>query len=242
MATDPKRPLPAYQQIADQLREQIVSGAIGPGERLPAEQDLAEQFGVSRSTVREALRALATWNLVDTLRGVRGGSFVVNPRTRDISDYLSISLGLLSLNETLVVDDLVEVREQLEVPAAGHAAERRDAAMLEALHGSLPCSDHEVDLGPKFAGNIRFHETVIEAAGNPLLEAITRPVFAVLRERFLRDAAPEPVWSRVRDDHFVIYEAIQRQDREAAEAAMRSHLAHLRDVYRDIARQRSRSR
>lgn len=78
------RVLPAYQQVANQLRELIMKGTLVVGERLPAEGEMALKFGVSRSTVREALRGLSSQSLVQTKRGVNGGTFVAEPSAEHV--------------------------------------------------------------------------------------------------------------------------------------------------------------
>ena len=84
--------LSAYRQVADQLRALIVTGQIRPGERLPSEASLANLFGVSRGTVREALRELSAQALVETSRGAAGGSFVTQPDPESVSEFLESPL------------------------------------------------------------------------------------------------------------------------------------------------------
>lgn len=86
----------AYEQVADQLLGLIISGELTPGTRLPSEVDLASQFGVSRTTVREALRILATRNLIESRRGVSGGHFVLQPDVGSMTEYLVTNVGLLA--------------------------------------------------------------------------------------------------------------------------------------------------
>ena len=87
---------PAYQQVADQLLDLILSGSLSSGDRLPSEAELSGVFGVSRSTVREALRVLASRDLIHTLRGTTGGTFVSRVKFEQVSEYLEASLGLLT--------------------------------------------------------------------------------------------------------------------------------------------------
>ncbi|HEY3480196.1 MAG TPA: GntR family transcriptional regulator, partial [Streptomyces sp.] len=77
--------MPAYQLLSDALRARIITGELKPGEKLPVEPDLSTQYGVSRSTVREALRLLASQNLIITTRGVAGGSFVAYPKPQQVA-------------------------------------------------------------------------------------------------------------------------------------------------------------
>jgi GntR family transcriptional regulator, transcriptional repressor for pyruvate dehydrogenase complex len=128
----------AYEQVADQLRELIARGVLAPGERLPNETQLANQFGVSRATIREALRLLAAESLLRTSRGKGGGSFVNLPSIENISDFVGASISLLTDAETVSLEELLETRELLEVPAARLAAVRRTDHDLERLHALAP--------------------------------------------------------------------------------------------------------
>src|SRR5215212_11970491 len=123
--------------LADALRARILTRELRPGQRLPIEPDLADEYDVSRSTVREALRVLASQGLVSTTRGMQGGSFISCPEPGQISEYLHASLGLLAESRNVGVEAMLEAREFLEVPAAGVAAVRRTEVQLEALRATL---------------------------------------------------------------------------------------------------------
>src|SRR4051794_28944019 len=86
----------AYEQAADQLRQLIVTGELAPGSRLPKENDLARRFGISRSTMREALRLLAAQSLIRTEKGPSGGNFVTVPSVEHISEFMQATIGLLT--------------------------------------------------------------------------------------------------------------------------------------------------
>jgi GntR family transcriptional repressor for pyruvate dehydrogenase complex len=230
---------PAYEGLADVLREQILSGALQPGDQLPVEPQLSEIHSVSRSTVREALRLLSSQNLVTTTRGVKGGSFVVQPDPSHISTFLKASLGLLT-SASGSVNDLLEVRALLEVPAAGLAARRRTAEQLEELGRSL-FDPREIDVQRMFAANHNFHVALLRAAGNPPLEAVTRPVFGILQDRFHREEAPARFWTQVDRDHREIYGYVQGRDAAGASQAQAEHLKRLRSTYGRIDRERRKA-
>lgn len=231
------RVAPAYQELADRLKEQILSGTFAPGDRLPIEPELSAQYGVSRSTVREALRVLSSQHLVTTVRGVAGGTFVVRPEPHQISSYLQASFSLLATSRGGSVRDLLEVRDMLEVPAAGLAAHRRTAEDLTVLRESL-FDPRTVDAEHVFEANRNFHVGLLRAAGNPMLEAVTRPMFGVLNERFLRVKASRRFWFRVDRDHREILEAVAAGDADRAREAQHQHLEHLRSTYTRIDRER----
>lgn len=223
---------PAYQQVADQLRELILDGSLAPGDRLPPESEIGGNFGVSRSTVREALRVLASQGLVRTSRGTTGGTFVAHVEPGQISDYLEVGIGLMSGSAALPLSAILEARELLEVPAAELAARRREQHHLDALHEAMAREKRTRGRGMRFREHQNFHDVVMRATGNGLLTMMTEPVFHVLRTRFLRPARPE-FWAMVDAEHERITELIAAGDPEAAGSAMREHLRNIRDAYRE---------
>ena len=222
--------VPAYSTVAARIRSRILSGELLPGARLPSEPELSAEFGVGRSTVREALKVLASQNLIATTRGVTGGSFVAVPTVSDISTHLETGVGLMAAEETVTVDQLMEVRQILEVPAAGVAAHRRSETHLDELREAI--FDPSEAVGPEtYARNQEFHLVLLRAADNPLLEVITAPVFRVLSSRFGRERAPAGFWQCVDADHRTVLRVVEDGDSMAAMAAMRRHLDHLGDAY-----------
>lgn len=230
-----KRVRPAYEQVSEQLQELIIKGTLVAGERLPAEGKMAVQFGVSRSTVREALRGLSSQKLVHTRRGANGGTFVAEPSASQVESYLETTIGLLSGTKALSVGEILEARELFEVPAARLAAVRRTEEHLYHLKSTL-ASGTEVDMAHHFEGHRQFHVAVMKASGNRLLEVIARPVFRVLRTRFLRDYATRDFWVNVSCEHESIYDAIVEGDAEASARRMSTHLEGLRAMYERIDR------
>ena len=221
---------PAYAQVAGQLRDLIVTGQIRAGDHLPNEAELATIFGVSRSTVREALRSLAAQSLVYTSRGVSGGTFVAELDAGTVSEYLRTSLGLMSGSAGVTVAELLETRAALEVPAARFAAIRRTNQILDELAKNLGTSSVD-DETVRFTRNSRFHELLLEASGNRLLGLVASPVFDVLKSRFRRDEVEKSYWSQVDKDHTEILEHIKANDPDGAESAMRAHLRRLESTY-----------
>jgi DNA-binding FadR family transcriptional regulator len=239
MVTRRETTRPAYEELAGALRAQILSGELKPGDRLPIEPDLSAQHGVSRSTVREALRVLSSQHLITTTRGVVGGSFVVHPQPDQISGYLEQGLALMTLFEGVTVDHLLEVRDMLEVPAAGLAARRHKRGQLDELRATL-FDAGAVSTGELFPRNRSFHDVLLRMADNPLLAVVTQPVFRVLDGRFAREAAPKRTWSQVDSDHRAILDAVAARDHEAARTAMHDNLMRLRTIYTRIDRRSAR--
>ena len=214
---------PAYREVAANLRELVVGGEYSPGDRLPGEAELCERFAVSRSTVREAIRTLEAQHLVITTRGTTGGTFVAAPDPERLEGDLQVGLGLLTAADRVSVAQIVEIRELLEAPTAALAAARRSEEQLAELRELVHHDDHEL-----------FHLALIEAAGNELIGAMTRPLLAVLNERLAREHAPDEFWRQVDDEHRRILAAVEAGDAAEAECQMRLHLATLKAEYPNL--------
>lgn len=202
-----------------------------PGDRLPTEPEIGSLFGVSRSTVREALRMLSSQDLVRTTRGVNGGTFVVDADPRKLSAYVTAGLGLLSGAEAISVDELLQVRELIEVPGVRLAALNRSEEDIDEL---TKCVEREVGLADRAAEyepRRAFHSLLLASAKNRLLPIIADPVFEVLRTRFLRPAAPARFWAKTTREHAEILERVEAKDENGAAELMRLHLKRLRSTY-----------
>jgi DNA-binding FadR family transcriptional regulator len=229
----------AYEQVADQLRELIVNGELSPGHRLPNEAALSVQFGVSRATVREALRVLATQNLIRTTKGATGGSFVILPTADHISEFLSSNIALLSQTETVSLDEFLELREFLEVPAARLAARRHTDDEVERLREAIPSDFSDLGTQEQFIYNKDFHSQIVLASGNTLLSIAAQPIFSVLQTNLSRSTLGQRFHRQVNADHQAIAAAVAAGDEEAAAAEMHRHLEFLRPAYEKAWRTRN---
>jgi GntR family transcriptional repressor for pyruvate dehydrogenase complex len=232
----------AYEQVADQVRELIATGQLKPGERLPDETTLAKEFGVARGTVREALRVLSTEALLRTSKGPSGGSFVEVPTTDHISAFLQSNISMLTRLNQVSIEEFLEAREQLEIPAARLAAERRDDQRLAELGATIPADLGERAVDEQFVCNREFHSHIVRAADNVLLLIATQPVFAVLQANLIREDLPDSVLETIGDDHRAIYAAIEAGDADRAGEHMRAHLANLVPIYQRFWRYSIRGR
>jgi DNA-binding FadR family transcriptional regulator len=217
---------PAYQLLADELRADITSGRLQPGERLPPEPELCVRSGVSRSTVREALRLLASQHLIVTTRGVTGGSFVAHPDAEQLSEALSTGLTLLSNSASIGFTDLLELRRALEIPAAALAADRRTEEHLAELRGALFDPDHD-DLVTMLTLHADFHSAVAKATGNPLYELVTRPLYHVTYGEEVMESLPEGYWHRIDADHRELIACVAGMNPDAAATVGRRHLDYI---------------
>jgi GntR family transcriptional repressor for pyruvate dehydrogenase complex len=221
----------AYEQVYDQLRELIMRGELQRGQRLPGEAALAREFGVSRGTVREALRLLAAQNLIRTAKGAGGGSFVTLPTADHVSEVLQANIRLLSESREVSAQDMLEARELLEAFAARMAAKRRGEADLERLRACIIDDPREFGTERQHAQNTAFHTALLEASGNTLLAIAAQPVFGILQTNMRRREIERATLAKVNEDHRMILAAVEKGDAKVAEEHMREHLAMLRETY-----------
>lgn len=224
---------PAYQQVADQLRELIVGGSLAPGDRLPVEADLSSGFGVSRSTVREALRLLGSQGLIQTVRGVNGGTFVSENDLSAVSDFLETSIGLLSGGRGISTAELLDALEVLEISSARRAAQHHTAAHLADLDASVAV--RAPGRGTRPEHDDQFHLLLLATGDNRLLEIVTAPLVRVVRSRYQRHLETAG-GADVNDDHAALLACVGTGDAEGAASAMRAHLHRLRAVYEEVER------
>lgn len=219
------RVVPSYVQVATQLRRQILGHQLRPGERLPAEGDLAAVFGVSRSTAREALRLLAAENLIETRRGVTGGTFIVHPDPRELETTIGTAVDLLLGADELTMAEVIEVWNSLEIPAAGHAAKRRTTTQAqELLDLSAPIAAR-TPVGEIMVQTTAFHHALLSAAGNRYLQILVQPLSHLAREEFMPTNDLRAFLLSANADHRRIAEAVVEKDAAAAVALMGKHMS-----------------
>jgi GntR family transcriptional regulator, transcriptional repressor for pyruvate dehydrogenase complex len=215
-AAIPPEPLPA--QVARLLLEYLLAGNIAPGSRLPSERQLAEDIGVGRSVVREALKPLGLLGLLEVRQG--DGTYLKTVESELLPRVIEWSLLLVGRRTA----DLAEARLYLEVVTAALAAERRDASDLRALSGAL--DDMRTAAGNEefVAADVAFHLAVAQAGKNSVMSGILRNIEALLRAWIGKviGAAPDRTPSYL--EHLPVYEAIASADPAGAGAAMRVHL------------------
>lgn len=215
------------QAVADHLRKLIHRGEVGPGERLPAERELAEQLGVARISLREAIKQLREDGYVEVRRGASGGTYVteLNRPAEAWRARMRAQVG--------EIDDILDFRVALETETAVLAARRRSNADLAALHASIVALS-SVDGRTSFRqADSQFHIGLARAARSErLAEAIQTSRGELFSPHDLLPFA-EPVAETLRD-HQAIYNAVQDRAADRAAAAMREHLDHTRDQLRVI--------
>lgn len=227
-------PASAYEQIAETLRTLVLSGALAHGARLPTEATLAAEFGVSRATAREAIRMLGAQGLIVAVKGAHGGTYVTRPSLDFASQLLQANVSLLADLDDITLDELLEARRLIEVPAARLAARRRTEHDLVRLGGAISDDVHEGGENERFLVNAGFHTNVMAASGNALLEVAALPVYTVLQKSLARSGLDAGFSRRIDTDHRGITDAIARGDEDGAGQAMDEHLTYLTPHYRRV--------
>src|SRR3954454_305915 len=172
----------ASEQIAWQIRQYLEERHLQPGDRIGTEQELADEFGVSRPTLREALRLLAASQLIRVGRGRAGGIFVARTPNEGMAYNLSETIALMLAAESVSMEELLDARLSLEVPLAGRAAVNADDTVIARLEEALAAAEgHEPGTPPFNEADTRFHQILAEAAGNDLLRALTGWILEVLQ-------------------------------------------------------------
>ncbi len=215
------------EEVADQLREAIFSGKLKPGDRLPPERDLAEQFGVSRLVLREALRSLEQMGLLVVKRGYGGGTFVSQVDKAAVSQSLS---AMIRLGETSV-DDLTEARLIYEPEIARLAAERATEIDLAKIKTLL--DEQRTTLSRQSFGqptNLSFHRAIAEATRNPVLIILVDAVMDPVREAVQHLKFPRGANKKILAAHERIHRAIKQHKPELAYKVMLQHVLEVREM------------
>jgi len=215
-----------FERVAEQIEQRILSGELHSGDRLPTERELGEQFQVSRTAVREAMKTLAQKGLVDMRPG--RGTIVIN----GTSEAMQHSLGLMMrVGQEHSLEQLNEVRLILELEIAALAAERATDNERAAMADAIAIMDVNLKNADAFiSADNDFHRALAKATQNVLILALVDSIVILLSEQrkliFSVDGGPE----RGQQHHKLILDAVLQRDPKAARNAM---LAHLRQVRKD---------
>jgi GntR family transcriptional regulator, transcriptional repressor for pyruvate dehydrogenase complex len=211
----------AFDDIIDQIREQLRAGALKPGDKLPSERDFAVQLGVSRNTVREAVRMLEIAGLVTLKKGATGGAFITSDNTDALTQSLIDGLALSNFS----IADLVNARIALETTIARQAATEvssDDIAELRDLVGEAQSYDGEREWALRLKAHVTFEERLAEMAGNPLLKLLDAPLLDLTSAISLRigPSVDREIW----DERADFLDALARRDGDRAARIVRDYL------------------
>ncbi len=212
-----------YEQIVEQIEQLILSDELKVDDKLPPERVLAEQFGVSRTAVREAVKTLREKGLVEVYPG--RGTFVTN----STSETMRNSLGLM-MRMGQTEEDLIEVREILEPEIAALAAQRIDDILLDELKQIATALRAVKDDADAFVeADLRFHQILAQATGNKILFNLVYSLVDLEREQFKRRFLVIDNALQTQSEHEDIVSALSERDSEGARTSMGLHLHRIRE-------------
>ncbi len=213
-----------YERIVSQIEQRIEAGDLNVGDQLPAERELAEQFTVSRTAVREAVKALRQKGLVEIRPG--RGTFITDGTTDTLRNSFGLLMKFGGKNGSM---NLVEVREILEPEIAALAANRITDEYIAAMREAVKIMDTALDNVDMFVeADLDFHLALAEGTQNPLIPILIDPIIDLLREQRKGIGLTKGGLQRGQVHHKKILDAISRHDAKAARQAMQDHLKQVR--------------
>jgi GntR family transcriptional repressor for pyruvate dehydrogenase complex len=222
-------------EAIERIKSMIVSGELRPGDRLPKEADLAERLGLSRSSLREAVKALSLIRVLDVRQG--DGTYVTSLRLETLLDTVGFVLDFHGDDSVL---HLLAVRRVLEPAATAMAAqvmsdsEIAELGTLMAVTGDLPGTDGDVDaLNQLIEADLEFHRRIALGSGNPVLASLIDSLSApTLRTRVWRGLTQENAVARTIEQHQAIHQALTAREPELAKSWATVHIAGVEDWLR----------
>jgi GntR family transcriptional repressor for pyruvate dehydrogenase complex len=219
-----------YEQVVQQIEARILNHELEPGDKLPSELELADQFGVSRTVIREATKVLRAKELVEVQLG--RGTFITGSASQIL--HSSFDQVMRTSNEDCV-SDLNELREILEPQITALAVERAGDVDIEVMQSAIQTMEISIDDAASFiAADLSFHHALANATKNPLTSQLISPILNLLREQLIRSFIDqgERKYAHQREmritQHKRILDAIIRRDPQAAIDAMHDHLEAVR--------------
>ena len=235
------KPTKLSDMIAQQLEGMILEGTFNPGQKLPPERELAEQFNVSRPSLREAVQKLVAKGLLTSRQG--GGNYVNAKLGHGLEDPL---LDLLRTHAEAQYD-LLEFRHALEGLSAYYAALRsteKDRELIKARFKDLQRYHDEKAFDKEVAADVEFHLAIAAATHNVVLLHMMRALFSLLSqhigENLTRIYPKKEIRERIHQQHQILFDAICDQDPEKARQAVQNHLAYVEEALLEQGREKTR--
>jgi len=213
---EPVQTATTLEETVERLGTAIRLGLLAPGDQLPPERDLADQLGIARSTLRQALTSLTESGHLIAQRGRGGGTFVSEAPPLAESSRVDLSDGHWR--------ELLDYRIAVEVGAAVLAAERTKPEDLAPLHAHVETMRGEADFSVYRRADVFFHLGIAEASGSARLVAAMTEVQGNMSELIAHIAHPVPVLARSNEQHAEIVAALERRDSWTAAHVVREHL------------------
>ena len=215
------------RKIVDQVKQNIASGNLKKGDKLPSERQMSEMFGLSRATIREAIKALNTLGIIECSHG--SGNYI----SSNLSNSLTEPLSIMFMLEGGHPGHTLELRRAIEFAAAGSAARNIEETKLARLRALCDCIEASTDENEKARYDFQFHREIARASGNPLLIVLLNAVETLISEHvhdarasILKDSSKEDIINR---QHRDIVDALSRSSPEEAEKAVLAHIELIRE-------------
>ncbi|MGE0388085.1 MAG: FadR/GntR family transcriptional regulator [Gammaproteobacteria bacterium] len=239
-AAAPRAPVRrAFEDVTARIRDLVHEGSLKPGDRLPAERELARRLGIGRPALREALRALESAGLLELRKGKTGGAFISAGRPSVMADNMSDLLRVGSVS----IPELFEARIWIQTALVRAASERATEQDLQALEENVAGARRLHDAGDvqrRIQANIEFHNLLAQAAHNPVMVVIVRALTDALH-RLVAQVGSEPP-----PDTFAVrrrlVRALRAHDTDTAAEAMAHIIRVSEQMYLRLAQSRERSR
>jgi GntR family transcriptional regulator, transcriptional repressor for pyruvate dehydrogenase complex len=213
-----------YEQIVQQIEDSVLNGSLKPGDQLPAERELAQRLGVSRTAVREAVKTLREKGLVEAYSG--RGTFITDGTSQAARQSFDL---MVKIGQQEGSPHLAELRLILEPGIAALAAERVKEEDLAAMREAVAVMDRsQKDPEAYIEADLDFHLALAETAANPLILSLIDSIVGLLREQRIKIFNVEGGPQRGQVHHKRILEAMERRDPDLARSAMRAHLEQVR--------------
>jgi len=243
MKIDPDSPSDLSAQIAKAIRDAIMSGKLLVDERLPSEAELAEQFEVSRPTVREALKRLGAQSLIRTQRGATGGAFVNRLKFEDAyGQQITTSTLLLSMNDVSFAV-ACEARYALERACAPLAAQRRTADHLATMRAEAHRQSQPGLTDEAFcASDVAFHRALVDAAGNPVISYQLAGAVEAMQPLMNMITFSARSREKIVALHGQIADALEKHDGQACDATLAELAAYTNELAQNVINARAQAR
>ena len=211
------------------IKEMIISGELGPGDRLPPEKELSERLGLSRSSMREAVKALEVIRVLDVRRG--DGTYVTSLEPRLLLEAMSF---VVDLHDDSSILELFAVRRILEPAAVALASGRMTDEVIRGLRDQIESVDNSTDVEGLVAHDLEFHGSIASTAGNSYLSSLIESLSShTVRARIWRGLTQENSVDRTLAEHRAIVDALERGDSDLAQALTVVHISGVEQWLRD---------
>jgi GntR family transcriptional repressor for pyruvate dehydrogenase complex len=219
------------ERAADALLELVLDGTFPPGSKLPSEAELAQRFGVSRLTMREAIRSLAATRVISVSHG-KSSVITAADQWSPLDPRLLLARGGVTGDPLLLPKRLIEARRMVEISAAELAAERRTDEQISLMAGfveRMQAAHEEGDVARFVEADLAFHATIFEAVDNVFVDALFAPLEQVVRRLRAETSAVPDIRLHAIAWHTAILEKVTEGDPIGARESMRGHLFQTED-------------